>query len=248
MLRAFDGRVALVTGARRVAHSIVLRLAREGAAVAFTYHRSAGAASTLKRSVEGHGGQVLAIEADLAHAQGCAEVIAAVIGAWGRLDVLVSVASRYDKRPLAALDAATFTADLAVDLDATLWCAHAAMPHMRRQGFGRIVNITDWTAEQRRPRYPGFLGYYVAKSSAIALTEALALEAEGAGVLVNGVAAGPIEPPESSPDSFIEEARAAIPLGRWGGGASIADAVVALVAQDFVTGETLRVDGGRALR
>ncbi len=119
---------------------------------------------------------------------------------------------------------------------------------MRRAGGGRIVNFSDWVAASRRPRYAGYLPYYVAKAGAIALTEALALELAADDILVNAIAPGPIlAPPGTSPDELTAIERAT-PLGRWGGEIEIAKAVLALVESDFVTGETIRVDGGRHLK
>ena len=119
---------------------------------------------------------------------------------------------------------------------------------MRAQGGGRIVNFADWVAASGRPRYPGFLPYYVAKRGVIALTEALALELAGDQILVNAVAPGPIRPPEGLDETAVAEVERATPLGRWGGDQEIVKAVLALVETDFMTGETLRIDGGRHLR
>lgn len=244
---ALSGRVALITGATRVARAIVLELARQGATVAFTYQRSGAPASQLEATLVAQGHRATAVAANLESAAECRQLVDHVVASLGRLDVLVNVASRYVKRPLAAYSRAALDDDLAVDLDAALWCALAALPTMRRQGGGRVINVTDWSALGRRPRAQGRLGYYVAKSCAIALTEALALEVAEAGILVNGVAAGPIEPPEASTEAFTAAVATATPLGRWGGGHTVAHAVVALLTSDFITGQTLLVDGGRSL-
>jgi len=138
-------------------------------------------------------------------------------------------------------------AQLDTDLRSAWLCTRAAVPHMRNFGGGRVVHISDWTAASGRPRYKGFLTYYVAKAGVKALTEALALELASDGILVNAVAPGPIAAPEGmSADEFASVERAT-PLGRWGGEIEIAKAVAALVASDFITGETIRVDGGRHL-
>jgi NAD(P)-dependent dehydrogenase (short-subunit alcohol dehydrogenase family) len=119
---------------------------------------------------------------------------------------------------------------------------------MRRAGGGRIINFSDWVARSGRPRYTGYLAYYVAKHAVIGLTEALALELAADGILVNAIAPGPIVAPEGTSDEEIAAVERATPLGRWGGPDAIAAAVVALVEADFITGETVRVDGGRHVK
>src|SRR5204862_8070916 len=167
---------------------------------------------------------------------------------FGRLDILVNMASVYKERPLDELTVADWNANIDIDLRAAFLCAKAAIPYMRRQGGGRIVNFSDWLPKSGRPRYPGFLPYYVAKAGVIALTEALALELAGDNILVNAVAPGPILAP---PDTTAEEQQKVAemtPLGRWGGGLEIAKTVLAFIDSDFITGETLRVDGGRHVK
>src|SRR6185369_14032191 len=104
-----------------------------------------------------------------------------------------------------------------VDLRAAFLCARAAVPHMRKQGGGRIVNFSDWTAATGRPRYVGFVPYYVAKAGAVALTEALALELAPDNILVNAIAPGPIVAPPGTTDEEARAVEQATPLGRWGG-------------------------------
>ncbi len=136
-----------------------------------------------------------------------------------------------------------------VDLRASFLCARASLTHMRRSGTGgRIINFSDWVAASGRPRYQGFLPYYVAKRGVIALTEALALELAADHILVNAIAPGPIVAPPGTTDAELASVEAATPLGRWGGATEIVKAVLFLVESDFVTGETIRVDGGRHLR
>jgi NAD(P)-dependent dehydrogenase (short-subunit alcohol dehydrogenase family) len=168
--------------------------------------------------------------------------------ALGRLDVLVNMASVYSAVPFDNLDENVWRSVVDVDLRAAFLCSHAAVPHMRRAGGGHIVNFSDWVAASGRPRYPGFLPYYVAKAGAIALTEALALEVAGDGILVNAVAPGPIVAPPGTTDDELKAVEAATPLGRWGGTEAIVRTVMFLVESDFITGETIRVDGGRHVK
>jgi NAD(P)-dependent dehydrogenase (short-subunit alcohol dehydrogenase family) len=158
------------------------------------------------------------------------------------------MASVYARRPFAELSLADWNAPIDVDLRASFLCAHAAVPHMRAQGGGRIVNFADWIARSGRPRYVGFVPYYVAKAGVVALTEALALELAADNILVNAIAPGPILPPPGTSDAELSAVEEATPLGRWGGELEIAKAVLALLESDFITGETIRVDGGRHLK
>jgi NAD(P)-dependent dehydrogenase (short-subunit alcohol dehydrogenase family) len=108
--------------------------------------------------------------------------------------------------------------------------------------------FSDWIAKSGRPRYPGYLPYYVAKAGVVALTEALALELARDNVLVNAVAPGPILAPVGTTDEEIRAVEQATPLGRWGGEQEIVKAISALLDSDFITGETIRVDGGRHVK
>jgi NAD(P)-dependent dehydrogenase (short-subunit alcohol dehydrogenase family) len=119
---------------------------------------------------------------------------------------------------------------------------------MRAQGGGRIINFSDWIARSGRPRYQGYVPYYVAKAGVIALTEVLALELAADKILVNAIAPGPILAPPGTTDEELRAVEQATPLGTWGGEIEIVTAVLALLDSDFITGETIRVDGGRHLK
>jgi NAD(P)-dependent dehydrogenase (short-subunit alcohol dehydrogenase family) len=124
----------------------------------------------------------------------------------------------------------------------------AVLPLLRAKSQAHIVNFTDWLPASGRPGYTGFVAYYVAKAGVKALTEALALELAGANILVNAIAPGPIVPPPDMDEDERREVAEATPLQRWGGELEIARAVMLLVTTQFITGETLRVDGGRHVR
>jgi NAD(P)-dependent dehydrogenase (short-subunit alcohol dehydrogenase family) len=119
---------------------------------------------------------------------------------------------------------------------------------MRAKEGGRIINFTDWVARRGRPRYKGFLPYYVAKHAVVGLTEALALELAEDHILVNAIAPGPILAPPETTDDEYKAVEAATPLGRWGGEREIVAAVIFILESGFMTGETVRIDGGRHLR
>lgn len=243
-----ENRVVLLTGGRRIGGVVAEALAARGADVALVYHRLPQAVEDNAGRIREMGRRAIVIQADLSDAAACARAVAETVSGLGRLDVLINMASIYRSVPFDEVTAAAWDDQLAVDLRASFLCANAAVPAMRLQGGGRIVNFSDWVAASGRPRYPGFLAYYVAKAGVIALTEALALELAPDQILVNAVAPGPIAPPPGMSAEEHDAVIQATPLGRWGGEDEIAKAVVFLVESDFVTGETIRVDGGRHVR
>jgi NAD(P)-dependent dehydrogenase (short-subunit alcohol dehydrogenase family) len=188
------------------------------------------------------------LQGDLRDQGACERVVDHTAETLGRVDVLVNLASVYRSRPFDELTADDWDASMEVDLRASWLCARAAVPHMRRVRGGRIINFSDWVARSGRPRYPGYLTYYVAKAGVIALTEALSLELAPDQILVNAIAPGPIVAPEGMSAAESAAVERATPLGRWGGEHEIAKAVLAIVDSDFITGETIRVDGGRHVR
>lgn len=242
------GKVALITGAKRIGAAVAEALAVGGADVALAYNRSRDEAEQTAASVVAAGRRAALERADLTDPAGCEALVARVVKNLGRLDILVNMASVYMARPFDELTPEDFDGTLAVDLRASFLCARAAVPHMREAGAGRIINFSDWLSKSGRPRYTGYLPYYVAKAGVIALTEALALELAGDRILVNAIAPGPILAPAGSTEEEILAVERATPVGRWGGAEEIARLVVTLVESDFVTGETIRVDGGRHVR
>ena len=242
------GRVALITGGRRIGAAVAIELARGGADIALVYRRSRAEAEETADSLRGLGRRAVLVQADLSSPESCERVVDETVDALGRLDVLVNMASIYMSKGIDEVTVDDWNAQIAVDLTATWLCARAAVPHMRRLRGGRIINFTDWVAKSGRPRYAGYLTYYVAKAGVIALTEALALELANDQILVNAIAPGPIVAPDSISDEEFANVERATPLGRWGGEVEIAKAVNALIDSDFITGETIRVDGDRHLK
>jgi NAD(P)-dependent dehydrogenase (short-subunit alcohol dehydrogenase family) len=241
-------RVVLVTGGKRIGASVATEFARRGADVALSYNRSRGDAEATAGAVRAAGRRAMVWQANVAKAADCEALVAATVAELGRLDVLVNMASVYRSIPFDQMTGDDLKTSLDVDLASAFLCARAAVPHMRAAGGGRIINFSDWLAVSARPRYPGYLAYYVAKKAVIGLTEALALELAADQILVNAIAPGPILAPPDLPETEFEAVEKATPLGRWGGGAEIAKAVIALVESDFITGEVIRVDGGRHVR
>jgi NAD(P)-dependent dehydrogenase (short-subunit alcohol dehydrogenase family) len=241
-------RVALITGGKRIGAVVAIELARRGADVALVYRESQTEAGETAAAIRALNRRAVVLQADLAVPAEAERVVDEAVDQLGRLDVLVNMASIYRKSSFDELEVADWDAQMAVDLRAVWLCARAAVPHMRRVRGGRIVNFSDWVARSGRPRYTGYLTYYVAKAGVMALTEALALELAADQILVNAVAPGPIVAPEGTSDEAFAQVERATPLGRWGGEMEIAKAVLALIDTDFMTGETIRVDGGRHVK
>lgn len=241
-------RAVLITGGRRIGTAVAVALASRGMDVALSFNRSRGAAETSADAIRSAGRRAFLFQADLSRGAQCQALVDSAAGALGRLDALVNMASVYAAVSFEAMDEALWDAVVDVDLKAAFLCARAAVPHLRAAGGGRIVNFSDWLAASGRPRYKGFLPYYVAKRGVIGLTEALALELAADQILVNAIAPGPIVAPEGTTDEESLAVETATPLGRWGGEGEIAKAVVFLLESDFVTGETIRVDGGRHVK
>ena len=239
-----NGRTALVTGAaRRVGRAIATCLAARGAHVAVHYGRSDVEAAALVAELRAAGATAEAFDADLTDRGAVLALAERVEARLGPVDVLVNNASVFSATPFDVLGEREWDENLAVNLTAPYLLSLRLGRGMRARGAGKIVNLGD--AGATRP-YRDHLPYGVSKAGIVALTQGLA-RALAPSVHVNCVAPGPILPPAGA--SAAEEARllARTPLARFGGPDAVAAAVLYLVANDFVTGTTLVVDGGRSL-
>lgn len=241
-------RAVLITGGRRIGAAIAIELARRGADIAVVYRGSRAEAEATVEAVTDLGRRGVMLQADLRDPEACRRTVSETVQALGRLEVLINMASVYRSKPLEELTVDDWDTQLAIDLRAGWLCAQAAIPHMRKAGGGRIINFSDWIARSGRPRYTGYLPYYVAKAGVIAVTEALALELAADQILVNAIAPGPIVAPHDTTDAEQQAVERATPLGRWGGEGEIVKAALMLIESDFITGETIRVDGGRHIK
>lgn len=241
------GKVAIITGGKRIGRVVAQVLATRGMDLVLSYRGSKQEADDTVADVAAAGRRATTVVADVSKPEDCRAIIAHAMATFGRIDVLVNMASIYRSTPLEDVTVEYWDTDIDVNLRSAFLCAHAALPHMRAGGGGRIVNFADWLARSGRPHYKGFTSYYVAKAGVIALTESLALEGARDNILVNAIAPGPIVPPPDMSQEEIDEVARATSVGHWGGEAEIAKAVVLLCETDFITGETIRVDGGRHL-
>ncbi|MBM3803079.1 MAG: SDR family oxidoreductase [Acidimicrobiia bacterium] len=238
-------RVALITGTRRIGSVVAVELARRGANVVLSYNRSRDEAEAAASEVRALGRRALSVQADVSKAAEVQGLVRRVVDEFGRIDILVNMASIYRFKPFAETTEQDWNANMDINLKSAFLCAQGVVPVMKANGGGRIINFADWIAASGRPRYKGFLPYYVSKAGIVGLTECLALELASDQILVNAIAPGPILAPPDLTEDEDREVRRATPLGRWGGEIEIAKAVASLIDTDFITGECIRVDGGR---
>lgn len=240
--RHADARVVLVTGAgRRVGAAIAEALGAHGWAVAVHHHASADGAARVVRDIEAAGGTAAAFGADLADADACAALPRAVAAWFGRLDAVVHAAASLERTPLGATSAAMVDAILALNLRAPFLLAQASAALLPEGGA--IVCIGDHLADEATP---GFAVHGAAKAGVHALVRHLAA-ALAPRVRVNAVAPGVVLLADDAPAGLAERLASEAALGRIGTPADIAGAVRYLLDAPFVTGQVLRVDGGRGL-
>jgi NAD(P)-dependent dehydrogenase (short-subunit alcohol dehydrogenase family) len=239
------GKVAIITGAARIGQTVAMALAGRGCGLAITYRGSRDAAEATAEKARASGVAAIAVQADATNEPQVEAAVQEVARSLGHVDILINMASIYSSTPEAN------NADWARMMDANarsvfLFSTHAA-PLMKQAGGGRIINFADWLPISGRPRYKGYMPYYTSKAAVIAVTEALALELAPS-ILVNSIAPGPILAPQDLTVAETAEVMRATPLERWGGPDEIAKTVMFLIETEFVTGECIRVDGGRHLR
>jgi pteridine reductase len=243
---ADDRGVALVTGAgKRVGRAIALELAASGYDVAVHCHRSRTEAEEVARKIEALRRRACVVQGDLAEESSWPRLIDASTEALGRLDVLVNNASVFDAMRLDDFDATAWERTFRVNLTAVAGMCHHAAAQLRAGGRGCIVNLCDIAAE--RP-FGKHLAYSCAKAGVVALTKALAV-ALAPQIRVNAVAPGIAVFPESYDAAPRARLTAEVPLQRAGTPEDVAGAVRYLVDDaPYVTGQILRVDGGRSVR
>ena len=232
-------KIALVTGAsQRVGKAIAAALARAGADIALHYNRSADAAQATAAELRALGRRVELFQADLADPAQIEALFTRVQEVFGRLDILVNNAARYERTPIDTLTAEQWDAQMTLNARAPALCIRCALPLM--SAGGSIVNITDISAD--RP-WGGYVAYCAAKAALQAVTRAAARSLASRSIRVNAVAPGAILWQDESEDHRQAVLRH-VPLGRTGTSDDVAQAVLFLCTSQYVTGQTLRVDGG----
>jgi NAD(P)-dependent dehydrogenase (short-subunit alcohol dehydrogenase family) len=238
------GKVALLTGGARIGQVVAHSLAARGCDLALVYRGSREAAEASAKAAIGAGVRAITIRADATDEDQIAEAVKETHRALGRIDILLNMASIYLSTP--DPNEADWSNIVDANARSVFLFSTSAAPIMKQGSGARIINLADWLPASGRPRYRGFVPYYTSKAAVVALTESLALELAPE-ILVNAIAPGPIlAPPDLTPEEDAEVIKAT-PLRRWGGAAEIAKTVIFLVDSDFITGECIRVDGGRHL-
>ncbi|MFG2823010.1 SDR family NAD(P)-dependent oxidoreductase [Kitasatospora sp. NPDC048365] len=243
-MRTIAGDVALVTGGSRgIGAAIALRLAEEGADVAFTYRDSAERAQAVVKEIEALGRRAVALRADSASPAEVRAAVGAVAERFGRLDVLVNCAGVGAVGPLAEVTDELMDQVLDVNVRGVLTACRAALPHLA--DGGRIVTIGSCMNE--RVPFAGAVLYATSKSALTGLTRALAREVGDRGITVNLVNPGPTDTEMNPADGDgADFQRSLTALGRYAAPAEIAAVVAHLVGPGarYVTGATVAVDGG----
>ena len=235
------GRTALVTGGSRgIGAAIVRALAEAGAAVAINYRERAGEADALVKQISGAGGRAIAIAADVSQTDAVGKTIEGVRSDFGPIDILVNNAGIAITRGVDDLTEADFDRTIAVNLKSVFLCTQVVLPDMRARQWGRIVNISSGAA-----RGAGAIGphYNASKAGIEGLTRGYAARLVKEGITVNAVAPSLIETDMMKGQPQLASR---IPLGRFGTADEVASAVMLLIDNAYMTGQTIAMSGGMA--
>ncbi|MFH8408271.1 SDR family NAD(P)-dependent oxidoreductase [Streptomyces sp. NPDC018019] len=247
MSAQLDGKVALVTGGSRgIGEAVVVRLAEEGADVAFTYRREEARAALVAERVEKLGRQAWTVRADSADAAAVRASVAGTVERFGRLDILVNNAGLGVLGPIEGISEEDVDRVLAVNVRAPFLAAQAAAGRMA--DGGRIISIGRCMAE--RVAFPGGSLYATSKAALTGLTKTLARELGSRGITANLVHPGPVDTDMNPADGDSAAMQAQLTsLGSYGRPADIAATVAHLAGEGgrYVTGASIAVDGGFAV-
>ena len=240
------GKTALVTGGSRgIGRAIVLRLATQGADVAFSYKGNAAAAEATRAEVEAIGRRAVAIQADAREQGGAEALVRTVLEAFGKIDILVNNAGITRDNLIMRMGADEWTDVLETNLSGAFYALKAVTRPMLKARSGRIINITSVSGQAGQM---GQANYSSAKAGLIGLTKAAARELASRGITVNAVAPGFVltELTQDLPEALQAQITERTPLGRFGTTEEIANAVALLASDEaaYITGQVLAVDGG----
>ena len=243
---SLDGQVALVTGSSRgIGAVIARRMAQAGAKVALNYNASVDAAMEVRDSISDAGGDAMLTAGDVSDEFQSEQIIKAVVAEFGRVDILVNNAGIHRDRLLMRMTPADFDEVLQVNLRGAFLCTKFVMPHLIRQHYGRVINVSSVVGLTGNP---GQANYAAAKAGLIGFTKAVAREVASRNVTVNAVAPGFIATgmveglTQDQRNQILER----IPMGRFGTSEDVADTILFLSSKGagYLTGQVLTVDGG----
>jgi len=244
--------VAWVTGSSTgIGRAVAVALAEEGRRVVVHYNASEDEAREVIREIEGSGGEASLVGGDVSDANEVGRMVGEIEDRYGRLDVLVNNAgSLIERRSLAEMTDDLWDRVMDVNLKSVYLVSRAVLPMMKRQGRGRIINMTSIAA--RNGGGPGSVAYATAKGGVSTLTRAMAKELVSENILVNGVAPGIITTPfhdRFTPPDVRERMTAVIPIGREGTPEEVAGAVLFLASPwaNYLVGEIIEVNGGQLM-
>lgn len=239
-----SGRVALVTGAgRRLGRAIAVALGARGAKVAVHYNDAAAGADETVAMIRARGGEARPFGADLADAVAAGALVDTVADAFGAFDILVNSAGIMERHAVADVTPAIWDKTFDINLRSQFFTSQAAARRMPEHG-GVIVNMADLAAFEA---WTAYVPHSVSKAGVVALTRALA-HALAPRVRVNGVAPGAVLLPEGFDKVFTARLIATTPLKHLGSPDDVVRTVIFLIESDYITGETVIVDGGRHVR
>lgn len=234
------GRVCLVTGASRgIGRAIAVALAEAGGDVAVNCHQKIDQAREVAMEVEALGRRAVVVQANVSQTMAVTAMMTTITAALGPTDVLVNNAGIALRRDLDDLTEADFDATIAVNLKSVYLCTHAALPHMRSKKWGRVINISSGAA---RGAGSNGLHYNASKAGMEGLTRGYAARVVKDGITVNAVAPSLIET-DMMPAASVD-AGARIPVGRLGQPQEVAQAVLMVIGNAYMTGQTVHLNGG----
>jgi len=239
-MQSLDGKIALVTGGSRgIGRAVALALAAGGADVAVNFRAAAAEAEAVVATIRDMGRRAVAMGADVSVAAEVDRMRQTVEAELGPIDVLVNNAGIAERRGIEDLSESDFDRTIAVNLKSAFLCMQAVLPGMRARRWGRIVNISSGAA-----RGAGVVGahYNASKAGMEGLTRGFAARLAREGITVNAVAPSLVETDMTS--ALARENAARIPVGRMGTPEEVAQAVLMVLGNGYMTGQTVQVNGG----
>jgi 3-oxoacyl-[acyl-carrier protein] reductase len=246
---SLENRVAIVTGASRgIGRAVALELAARGAAVVVNYNSSPERADEVVKEIEAGGGKAAAFQADVSNFEAAQALVKFAVETFGDLHILVNNAGITRDMVIMMMPETDWDAVIDTNLKSTFNCSKAAVKHMMRKRYGRIISIASVAGQMGNP---GQTNYSASKAGQIGFTKALAREVATRNVTVNAIAPGFVDTEilDAMPEGTLEAALKMVPLARTARPEEIGYAVAFLASDQagYITGQVLGVDGGMAM-